>query len=170
MTTEYIEKFFCSLAVLQKLNREQGANHPHPSNEMLSAFIQLFWAADCAEKEIRSLTSGSPSRTGADRLSAWYAKHCNGDWEHSDGVKIETLDNPGWLAKVDIASTPILWPYEATGKEGELEWDVDKKSGQLVVAQLDESGLDAMLGKIADLLEAAPVDPSNKHLPSWKEA
>ncbi len=29
-------------------------------------------------------------------IQKWYAKHCNGDWEHFYGVKIETVDNPGW--------------------------------------------------------------------------
>jgi|LakMenE01Jun11ns_1017448.scaffolds.fasta_scaffold9833460_2 hypothetical protein len=35
-------------------------------------------------------------------LSEWYQKKCNGDWEHYFGVKIETLDNPGWSLIIDI--------------------------------------------------------------------
>ena len=31
------------------------------------------------------------------RLQKWYKSQCNGDWEHSFGIKIETLDNPGWI-------------------------------------------------------------------------
>jgi hypothetical protein len=27
----------------------------------------------------------------------WYLEQCNDLWEHSYGVKIDTLDNPGWL-------------------------------------------------------------------------
>jgi hypothetical protein len=26
----------------------------------------------------------------------WYTKQCNGDWEHSYGIRIDTIDNPGW--------------------------------------------------------------------------
>jgi hypothetical protein len=37
----------------------------------------------------------------------WYRHQCDGDWEHSYGVKIETLDNPGWLVKVDLAETRL---------------------------------------------------------------
>ncbi|GHB54781.1 hypothetical protein GCM10010331_48120 [Streptomyces xanthochromogenes] len=31
-----------------------------------------------------------------DRLQSWYSAQCNGDWEHEWGIKIDTLDNPGW--------------------------------------------------------------------------
>ena len=41
------------------------------------------------------------------RLQRWYAAQCNGEWEHDFGVKIETLDNPGWLVRVDLAGTAL---------------------------------------------------------------
>lgn len=31
-------------------------------------------------------------------LTRWYARHCDGYWEHPPRVKIETIDNPGWTA------------------------------------------------------------------------
>lgn len=40
-----------------------------------------------------------------DWLMEWYAEECNGDWEHSYGVRMETLDNPGWKLKVDLVDT-----------------------------------------------------------------
>ncbi|MFW6720090.1 immunity 53 family protein [Streptomyces sp. MAR4 CNY-716] len=39
------------------------------------------------------------------RLDGWYAAQCDGDWEHGYGVRIETLDNPGWLVRVDLVGT-----------------------------------------------------------------
>ncbi|WP_393058438.1 Imm53 family immunity protein [Streptomyces sp. LN549] len=39
------------------------------------------------------------------RLEDWYASHCNGEWEHSSGIKIETIDNPGWLVSFDLSGT-----------------------------------------------------------------
>lgn len=36
------------------------------------------------------------------RLSDWFAKNCNGEWEHTYGVSIETLDNPGWAVRIDL--------------------------------------------------------------------
>ncbi|MDP8910052.1 MAG: immunity 53 family protein, partial [Chloroflexota bacterium] len=32
---------------------------------------------------------------------------CDGDWEHSYGVEICTLDNPGWSVKVDLQGTEL---------------------------------------------------------------
>ena len=40
-------------------------------------------------------------------LQEWYATMCDGDWEHSFGVRIETVDNPGWVLSIDIAGTPV---------------------------------------------------------------
>jgi hypothetical protein len=46
-------------------------------------------------------------------LEAWYARNCDGDWEHSFGVSIETLDNPGWAVRVDLAETALAGrPFE----------------------------------------------------------
>jgi hypothetical protein len=32
-------------------------------------------------------------------LEQWYFRQCNGDWEHTHGIIIETLDNPGWAVQ-----------------------------------------------------------------------
>jgi hypothetical protein len=39
------------------------------------------------------------------RIQEWYRSQCDGDWEHSYGLKIETLDNPGWLVTIDLTDT-----------------------------------------------------------------
>ena len=38
-------------------------------------------------------------------LQSWYQAQCDGDWEHSWGVQIETLDNPGWQLRIDLTAT-----------------------------------------------------------------
>ncbi|HEX4005583.1 MAG TPA: immunity 53 family protein [Acidobacteriaceae bacterium] len=43
---------------------------------------------------------------GIIRLQKWYADQCDGDWEHQYGVKIDTLDNPGWTITIDPGGTP----------------------------------------------------------------
>jgi Immunity protein 53 len=46
-------------------------------------------------------------------LEAWYAGNCDGDWEHSFGVTIETLDNPGWAVRIDLAESALAGlPFE----------------------------------------------------------
>lgn len=40
-------------------------------------------------------------------LQRWFASHCDGDWEHSEGIQIGTLDNPGWEFTVDLRDTEL---------------------------------------------------------------
>ena len=41
------------------------------------------------------------------RLQAWYERQCNGVWEHSSGVRIDSCDNPGWWVKINLRDTPL---------------------------------------------------------------
>jgi hypothetical protein len=41
-----------------------------------------------------------------ERLVTWYRAQCNGDWEHQHGVRLGTLDNPGWSLDVSLIDTP----------------------------------------------------------------
>ncbi len=38
-------------------------------------------------------------------LIEWYKGNCDGDWEHYYGIKIGTLDNPGWSVDMDLVDT-----------------------------------------------------------------
>ncbi len=40
-------------------------------------------------------------------LQYWYVSHCDGDWEHGFGIRITTLDNPGWLLTVNLEETEL---------------------------------------------------------------
>jgi hypothetical protein len=40
-------------------------------------------------------------------LMTWYLSNCNDDWEHLHGVKIDTIDNPGWTLTVDLTGTAL---------------------------------------------------------------
>lgn len=40
-------------------------------------------------------------------LQEWYHSQCNGDWEHSYGITISNIDNPGWTVKIDIRETEL---------------------------------------------------------------
>ena len=42
-----------------------------------------------------------------DWLMKWYKSNCDGDWEHMYGVKIYTVDNPGWSVNIDLLDTPL---------------------------------------------------------------
>lgn len=38
-------------------------------------------------------------------LQEWFLINCNGDWEHTHGCRIGTLDNPGWYVEIDLDDT-----------------------------------------------------------------
>ena len=68
-------------------------------------------------------------------LERWYESHCDGDWEHSFGVVIRTLDNPGWMVKVNLLDTELEdVPFpELNDIEPERDWIVCKVEGQQFV-------------------------------------
>ena len=71
------------------------------------------------------------------RLQDWYRSQCNGDWEHSFGVKIDTLDNPGWMIKIDLNETELqrkhYEPLSRGDSDADADWIVCKvESGQFV--------------------------------------
>ena len=41
------------------------------------------------------------------QIENWYLINCNGDWEHSFGFSIGTLDNPGWTINIDLEDTSL---------------------------------------------------------------
>jgi hypothetical protein len=70
-------------------------------------------------------------------LQRWCKAQCNGDWEHSYGIVIETLDNPGWYLRIDLQETSLKGVnFEPMSElEPELEWiDCKVKDGRFVAA------------------------------------
>jgi len=58
------------------------------------------------------------------RLERWYASQCDGEWEHSWGVYIDTLDNPGWRLEVDLEGKPLAQrPFQGVKRHrSESDW------------------------------------------------
>ena len=64
-----------------------------------------------------------------EKIALWYAQHCDGEWEHSYGISIDTLDNPGWSVKIDLRDTlledvpflPVKYGDSETWLDGRLE-------------------------------------------------
>ncbi|MBL8480755.1 MAG: immunity 53 family protein [Rhodocyclaceae bacterium] len=46
------------------------------------------------------------SASALQRLQDWYASNCDGDWELTYGISIETTDAPGWCVSIDLRGTP----------------------------------------------------------------
>ncbi|MEK4057243.1 immunity 53 family protein [Paenibacillus sp. FSL F4-0087] len=54
----------------------------------------------------------------------WYYENCYGDWEHSYGVKIDTVDNPGWSVEINLTDTYLEnVPFESIEEErNDQDW------------------------------------------------
>lgn len=66
----------------------------------------------------------SESEHVLDWLQSWYAAQCDGDWEHEWGVTIGTLDNPGWIVRIDLEETALTdreYPRQRVSR-GEHDW------------------------------------------------
>src|SRR5258708_1645192 len=63
-------------------------------------------------------------RSLLDALEAWYAEQCDGVWEHQYGIKIDTLDNPGWTVDIDVVGTKLSGSSfpEAAEDRSEQDW------------------------------------------------
>jgi hypothetical protein len=75
------------------------------------------------QSDLATATAVDPG-TALSRLQRWYSAQCDGDWEHSMGVRIETLDNPGWMVNIHLTGTPLEaaeFP-EVRKIDGEREW------------------------------------------------
>ena len=57
-------------------------------------------------------------------LQTWYKNQCDGDWEHDYGIKIETLDNPGWYITIDLEGTDLeeLTPFNMSDEKNDKDW------------------------------------------------
>jgi len=82
-----------------------------------------------------------------DKLCAWYAEQCNGEWEHGSGIKITTVDNPGWGVTINLRETAQEnIQFERVSEDrGESDWlQCFIRDGQFIGAG-DPSKLGAIL-------------------------
>jgi hypothetical protein len=49
----------------------------------------------------------SETKSGLEGLQDWYRSQCNGQWEHTYGISVGTLDNPGWSIEIDLKDTVL---------------------------------------------------------------
>jgi hypothetical protein len=91
-------------------------------------------------------------------LSRWYLSQCENDWEHSYGVKIDTLDNPGWSLKIDLTKTSLADKAFERVTYGVPSDDLEDwhRTGSWWVASVKDSAFEASCGPL-DLYVAIGV-------------
>ena len=91
------------------------------------------------------------TETPLEFLINWFAAHCDGDWEHDLGIRIETLDNPGWAIDVRIEDTELEgittdWHRWEQGEESWLHW---RSTGSTFEARCGVADLELALDAFA---------------------
>ena len=80
------------------------------------------------------------------RLQKWYQSNCNGDWEHSFGVNIDSLDNPGWRVEIDLEDTCLEnGIINISEDKGEDDWYIIETKEKKFIGNGDFSKLNNIL-------------------------
>lgn len=86
-------------------------------------------------------------------IQDWFKEQCDGYWEHSYSIKIETLDNPGWSITINLEGTSL----ENTEIEYQLfekaedDWYGFKSKNNLFEAVGDPNKLQILLEKFREI-------------------
>lgn len=83
-------------------------------------------------------------------LQGWYTSQCNDVWEHSYGIEIANIDNPGWRVKVSGASGRK--PVDMNTERNEEDWIVVKATGSEFVGHGGPNNLTELLALVVDWL------------------
>ena len=87
-------------------------------------------------------------KTALNKLAEWYSSQCDGDWEHGAGIKIATLDNPGFAVDIDLRGTPLeSTPYTELKDEYDTEdrWMICRRTTERFEARCAISRLEDVI-------------------------
>lgn len=88
------------------------------------------------------------------QLQQWYRSQCDGNWEHSYGVAIDTLDNPGWSIRIDLSGTS-LEDADITDRRmerSEDDWVHSRREGSQFVAFCGPENLEEAIRSFLGIL------------------
>ncbi|MEU0188205.1 Imm53 family immunity protein [Streptomyces sp. NPDC006207] len=101
--------------------------------------------------------SGATEQTYAvGYLQSWYLSQCNDDWEHEFGVRIATLDNPGWTLEIDLTDTDLAGRklHKTKHEPSKGLWLWSWSDGTTFHAACDPSSLNRAILRFKDFAEA----------------
>ncbi|MEO7101270.1 MAG: immunity 53 family protein [Luteolibacter sp.] len=70
-------------------------------------------------------------KTTLQKLADWYAGQCHANWEHGYGIKIETIDNPGFAIDIDLRETFLEsapYPEKKDSYDTEDRWMICRRT------------------------------------------
>jgi len=89
-------------------------------------------------------------------IGNWYKNNCDGDWEHSYGITIETTDNPGWHITIDLINTNLCNEFieYSLVENNASDWYGIKVENAKFIASGDDSKLELLLLEFQKFVEA----------------
>lgn len=87
-------------------------------------------------------------------IQDWYQQQCDGDWEHENGIVIETVSNPGWHVTIDLNYTEMenLEIDAPTIEKSEHDWYFITIKDKKFSGGGDLSKLDLLLQKFKEIV------------------
>ena len=81
------------------------------------------------------------------RLCAWYERQCVDDWHEDHGIKIGTLDNPGWSIFINLDGTALKDKafQELRIERSDRDWIVARRKGEIFEAFGGPTNLSEMM-------------------------
>ena len=76
-------------------------------------------------------------RSSIENLQEWYLSQCDQNWEHMYGIKIETLDNPGWALFIDLRDTELNG-VEFSGYSYGLEDEAETSNDNWLICRIEK--------------------------------
>ena len=101
-------------------------------------------------------------KSALQRLTEWYSRQCNEDWEHSYGFDIGTLDNPGVTLSVDLRETELeSVPFEEKKEnyESKEHWMICRRSAEKFEGHGAPSRLEDMIEEFLRWAERHKKEP-----------
>jgi hypothetical protein len=89
-------------------------------------------------------------------LQNWYQSQCNEDWKHSFGIKIDTVDNPGWWVEIDLNETKwkdLHIPSKSV-EHNDNDWYFFKIEDSKFKASGDPSKLEIIFKEFRQIIES----------------
>ncbi|GAB2531518.1 immunity 53 family protein [Rufibacter soli] len=115
-----------------------------------------------------------------ERIQDWYRNNCDGDWEHGFGIKITTVDNPGWSVEIELQDTALEnAEFSQQYDNGDEDWlFIGVKDGKFTGAG-DPDKLNEIFRIFLEEVLPSQIDQSYTHfiyvpipnspVPVWKE-
>ncbi|MBU0705984.1 immunity 53 family protein [Patescibacteria group bacterium] len=88
-------------------------------------------------------------------LQQFYKSQCNCEWEHTYGIKIDTLDNPGWGINIDLYDTDYRERKfdELRIERSENDWIICKIEKYIFKGAGGPQNLDEIIGVFRNWIE-----------------